>query len=666
MPYDFLLPYLLKANAVIAVLFLAYLLLLKNLTFFGLNRVFLLAALLLALLLPLAPPIAVPAAAGLPALAGMGPDDPWYRGLSGPFAGAGPDAAAAPPGTPSPLVPAPADALPLEQLLAGVYAAVAGLLGVRFGRQLYRVGVLIRGSRQRAGEGVTYCEHDEALPPFSFFGYLVFNPSGYPAGQLQQVVAHEKVHIRQWHTADILLAELVQVLLWANPLVYWLKKQLKLNLEYIADRRVLDAGTDRQAYQWAILRSTAGPAAYALTNSFHASKLKLRIKMMNMPKSPTRQLYKYAFALPLAALTYLVVNGPTAMPVRAQAANTTNARSFSSSLRSFEGYYKCRFTPARIEYIRLTVAGDGLELKELWTGRKLKVSRQSELKFVDQTGEYPVVFTKNPGGAITGLAFASRNTWKRADDFEPLEPLMVRISPEQLQSFEGKYQHEHNQDAVWQAVARENGLVLIELWTGREARFVPTSETEFRHEDGEVTMPLRFIRGNGGATQLVAYGREVFNRNDSYTPRTRKEVRLPLAQLKAFEGKYQQAAYPGHFFRNHRQGRRPGHAGKREGNRYEPGAGKRTRILLETPALVAQIHQRRKRERDANAGFRPRPVDEGEVKGKRRCCHPDCGRNLGRQRPEHCLFRATGRRACQRGALFLRPVKADFHKIINN
>ncbi|CAA9314055.1 MAG: hypothetical protein AVDCRST_MAG56-6510 [uncultured Cytophagales bacterium] len=165
---------------------------------------------------------------------------------------------------------------------------------------------------------------------------------------------------------------------------------------------------------------------------------------------------------------------------------------------------------------------------------------------MDETGEYPVVFTKDPGGAVTGLAFASRNTWRRADDFAPQEPLTVRLSPEQLRAFEGKYQHERGPDAVWRAVARENGLALMNLWTGRETRFVPTSETEFRHEDREVTMPLRFIRGNGGATQLVTYDREVFNRNDSYTPRTRKEVRLPLPQLKAFEGRYGKAD-PGNF-----------------------------------------------------------------------------------------------------------------------
>ncbi len=543
------LAYLLKANAVLSVLFVAYLLLLKNLTFFNVNRVFLLAALLSSLLLPLAPPLPVPGAAELPAVAGLYPYDPPSRDLYDPFPGAGPEGVPVPTGNAVPAAPAPREALPVGQLLAGGYAAVAGLLLARFGRQLYRVLGLIRGSRRRVGEGVTYCEHDGALSPFSFFHYLVLNPSGYSEAQLQQIVAHEKVHIRQGHTADILLAELVQVLLWANPLTYWLTKHLKLNLEYLADRRVLAAGVDKKAYQWAILRSTAGPAAYALTNPFHASKLKLRIHMMNTRQSATRQLYKYALVLPLAALTYLLVNGTAGMPVRAQAANTTNARSFSASIGSFEGYYKCRYTPARIEYIRLTAAGEGLELKELWSGRKIKVNRRAELEFVDETGEFRVVFTKGPGGAVTGLSFASRNTWTRTDDFRPQEPLTIRLSSEQLRAFEGKYQHENGPDAVWQVVARENGLVVTDLWTGRETRFVPTSEIEFRHEDREVTLPLLFIRGNGeGATQLVAYGRDVFNRNDHYVPRTRKEVQLPLPQLKAFEGKYQQAAHPGHFF----------------------------------------------------------------------------------------------------------------------
>jgi hypothetical protein len=102
MLYDALLPYLLKANAVIAVLFGAYLFLLKNLTFFGLNRVFLLAALLLSLLLPLAPPVPVPGTAGLPAVAGRSPGDPLDRGSYAPFSGPSPGGAAVPAGNASP------------------------------------------------------------------------------------------------------------------------------------------------------------------------------------------------------------------------------------------------------------------------------------------------------------------------------------------------------------------------------------------------------------------------------------------------------------------------------------------------------------------------------------------------------------------------------------
>ncbi|MBD0254599.1 MAG: M56 family metallopeptidase [Cytophagales bacterium] len=542
MPYDALLLYLLKANAVVSVLFLAYLLLLRNLTFFGLNRVFLLVALLLSVLLPLAPPITLPGTDRLPAaLVGMYPGVPFYGGLYDQAHGVDPDDTTLPSGN-----AAPAEALPVGQFLAVMYVAVAGLLLVRFGRQLYRVLGLIRASRRRVGEGVTYCEHDGPLSPFSFFGCLVLNPAGYSDEQLQQIVAHEKVHIRQGHTADILLAEGVQILLWANPLVYGLKKHLKLNLEYIVDRQVLDAGADKQHYQWAILRSTAGPAAYAVTNPFHASKLKLRIRMMNTRHSAGRHLYKYAFVLPLVALTYLLVNGYQGMPARAQAGN--NTRSFSASLRPFEGYYKYQLTPARMEYIRLTVAEDDLVLKELWNGRKVKINRQTELKFVDETGAFPLVFTKGAGGAITGVLINNRDLWKRADDFKPQEPLTVRLSPGQLRPFEGKYQQEHNQEAVLQAVARENSLVLTELWSGREIRYVPTSENEFRHEDGEVSMPLKFIRAhNGSATQLVAYGRDVFNRNDSYTPRTRRQVQLPLAQLKAFEGRYGMVDRPGDF-----------------------------------------------------------------------------------------------------------------------
>ncbi len=536
--------YLLKANAVLSVLFLAYLLLLKNLTFFGLNRVFLLAALLLSVLLPLAPPVPVPATDRLPvALAGMYPDDPFYRGISGPARGADPATAIVPPGNAAPGILAPADALPVGQCLAGLYAAVAGLLLARFGRQLYRVLGLIRGSRRQVGEGVTYCEHDGPLPPFSFFGYLVLNPAAHSGEQLQQVVAHEKVHIRQGHTADILLAEAVQILLWVNPLVYWLKKHLKLNLEYIADRRVLDAGTDKQQYQWAILRSTAGPVAYALTNPFHASKLKLRIKMMNTRQSPTRHLYKYAFVLPLAALLVLLVNGCERGPVRTPEAK--NAGLYKSPLQVFEGYYKFQFRPGEDSYFKITPQGDGLVLKELWSGQQMTFNRKSELAFIHADDEtFPLQFTKDKDGAITGVLAMGEDAWTRADGYRPVTRNVVQLPAGKMQAYAGYYRSKNNPEAVLQITDESDGLVVKELWNGKQHRFVAGSETEFWHQDPEVTLPLTFTRDNTGAITQVQVLKEngLWTRTDDYKPRT--EISLPAAQLKAYEGRYEMSEGP--------------------------------------------------------------------------------------------------------------------------
>ncbi|HZE84447.1 MAG TPA: M56 family metallopeptidase [Puia sp.] len=309
--------YFVKANIILSLLYGFYFLLLRNEKFFTLNRYLLLSIIALSILLPLLPPgpglftplhnhvqilsplnRVISQLAAYPAAKGAG-----NLRVSQPVAGT-----TAPP-------------LSLLGALVSLYLLVAAILLFQFIRQLFAIRRLLRSNERQAASGIICVHHQKDLPPFSFFNTMVINKSQYPAEEYEQVIAHEQVHIRQVHTLDLLLAEMVRILFWINPLAYRLRRAIKLNLEYLVDERVLRTGIDKKKYQVNLLNSSVNTGPYRLVNLFTSSKIKLRIKMMNKKRSPRRNLYKYAVVLPVLLAAYFATGSVSAQSAKVPAVN---------------------------------------------------------------------------------------------------------------------------------------------------------------------------------------------------------------------------------------------------------------------------------------------------------------------------------------------------------
>ena len=110
---------------------------------------------------------------------------------------------------------------------------------------------------------------------------------------------------QQWHSLDIVLAESLCIFFWWNPIVWLMKKEIAINLEYLADSEILRKGVNSRDYQYHLLRLTYRETAVQIVNNFNVSQLKQRIMMMNKNKSPKRKLAKYLMILPLAVVLML-------------------------------------------------------------------------------------------------------------------------------------------------------------------------------------------------------------------------------------------------------------------------------------------------------------------------------------------------------------------------
>jgi hypothetical protein len=95
--------------------------------------------------------------------------------------------------------------------------------------------------------GIRIYQVARKIKPFSFGNAIYINPRLHTEKEWQEIILHEYVHIRQRHTIDILLAELITILNWYNPFAWALRHSIRQNLEFIADQKVLDNGVDKKA-----------------------------------------------------------------------------------------------------------------------------------------------------------------------------------------------------------------------------------------------------------------------------------------------------------------------------------------------------------------------------------------------------------------------------------
>jgi len=139
----------------------------------------------------------------------------------------------------------------------------------------------------------------ESSAAFSFFNKVKIDAE---LPEQQTIIDHEEVHVKQWHSADVLFIEAVMIINWFNPIVYFYRKAIKHVHEFIADKKAIERGTSKTEYAYLLLSQTFGANPHQLTNNFfNKSLLKERIIMLNKDESKRRKLLKYGLSAPLFA-----------------------------------------------------------------------------------------------------------------------------------------------------------------------------------------------------------------------------------------------------------------------------------------------------------------------------------------------------------------------------
>jgi len=193
---------------------------------------------------------------------------------------------------------------------AVIYGMVVLALLIKLAVQLLALKRLTGRSEISRETPFYHVKTKNAIAPFSFFNYIYYFPQQFGKNELHSVIAHEKVHAREYHSLDLLLLEVTCILLWFNPIVWFYQKNIKQNLEFLADAKAC-IGVDKKTYQYLMLKQAMGQNQFALSNAFYNSLIKKRIVMLNQNQSKKMNVLKLLLVVPFLALFLVGFNTHT-------------------------------------------------------------------------------------------------------------------------------------------------------------------------------------------------------------------------------------------------------------------------------------------------------------------------------------------------------------------
>jgi hypothetical protein len=183
-------------------------------------------------------------------------------------------------------------------ILITIYSLVVLVLLIKFAFDFYALNSVLKGKQIKQQADFKFVDVNENIAPFSYFEYIVYNSSMYTASELESILEHEKVHSDQNHTFDVLISRAFCILFWFNPVIWFYKKAITQNLEFIADKEAAQKISDKKAYQYTLLKITTHESCLSITNHFYQSLIKKRIVMLNKNQSKKRNSWKLYVVIP--------------------------------------------------------------------------------------------------------------------------------------------------------------------------------------------------------------------------------------------------------------------------------------------------------------------------------------------------------------------------------
>ena len=365
-----------------------------------------------------------------------------------------------------------------NDVLAGIYWIGLCIMLTYLVLQLVQTYLLIKGGLRHTDKfGNTVILKEDVKSPFSIFRYIVMSVKDYE-DQRHNILTHEQEHIRMYHSYDLLLLQVVKVLQWFNPFVWFLENDLKALHEYQADEAVINQGIDAKQYQQLLVVKAVGNRLQPFANNLRRGSLKKRIIMMYQKKSNRWMMLKALFIIPVTCFAIYAFATPESKVVDKLETKVTAAEQEVSAEAPKDSIY------GMVEKIAQLQDGEGAMYQFLYTNLKYpKIAVECGV-----SGRVSVSFVVEKDGTISETNISS-NTAGTSQDVRDVEGEDANVTVTSYKKKEGDTQYlsraEYN---TARKALEEEALRVVNLTSGK---WKP-AENNGKKVRSHFTLPINF------------------------------------------------------------------------------------------------------------------------------------------------------------------------------
>jgi len=180
----------------------------------------------------------------------------------------------------------------LQRIIVTFFIIVSLILLTRFVSNMIKIVLTIIKSHKIKNNRTTVVLINKRILPYSFFKYVFVNKADFEEGKIgKELLLHEEAHCEQYHSIDIIIVELLKIVLWFNPAIWLIRKEIMLNHEYYADSVALNV-EDSSDYQQLLLNVLLQNNLNYLVSNFKFSSIKKRIIMITKNNPPNNAIFR--------------------------------------------------------------------------------------------------------------------------------------------------------------------------------------------------------------------------------------------------------------------------------------------------------------------------------------------------------------------------------------
>jgi beta-lactamase regulating signal transducer with metallopeptidase domain len=446
-----LLIYFAKVNGLIILFYLMYVLFLRKETFFVSNRFYFIIGLLLSLVLPLitfTKTIWVEPA----------PVAEFYQETTS---------------VNSDLIAIPIQENPIDWtiILLSSYVIISIAIILKIGVELASFFKRIQKQNKQKGSDYTLIDSNSIENPFSFFSYIIINKNMFTEEEIEHILTHESVHVKQKHSIDVLFGKLFCALFWVNPIIWLYRKAMLQNLEFIADNETFQQIENKYEYQKTLLKVVTHQHNLSITNQFYQSLIKKRIVMLHTNQSHKKNAWKYATILPLLVGFMLLFQIETVAQVKEKSEIVSYAVSsnFSSiltknttdkELRELEKTFSDEKYKLKISKVKRNKKGEIIGIKLSFDSGKT-YNRILERKSTEPIDDIKIFINSDKDDDTTCGFEEIKNTvgvnWNDAESFSTVE-IKKSATDETIYIINGK---EYTKEEMKDKIAELDGAIEV-------------------------------------------------------------------------------------------------------------------------------------------------------------------------------------------------------------